>query len=55
MLFGLKLSGAEGVISCVGGFGSNEQMEKLCGDATVVATEAAEQVWHYTRAAVYQV
>lgn len=39
-----QLLGASGVISCVGGFGSNEQMEKICGDATVVATEAAEEV-----------
>ena len=43
-----QLSGAEGVVSCVGGFGSNEQMEKLCGDATVLATEAAEKVWYYS-------
>lgn len=39
-----QLSGAEGVVSCVGGFGSNEHMEKLCGDATVLATEAAGKV-----------
>lgn len=42
--FCLKLSGAAGVISCVGAFGSDEQMEKICGDATVVATEASEKV-----------
>lgn len=32
------------MISCVGGFGSNEHMEKICGDATVTAAEAAEKV-----------
>lgn len=39
-----QLSGATGVVSCVGGFGSDEHMERLCGDATVIATEAAENV-----------
>lgn len=39
-----QLSGATGVVSCVGAFGSNEQMEKICGDATVTATEAAKKV-----------
>lgn len=39
-----QLAGATGVVSCVGAFGSNEQMEKICGDATVTATEAAKKV-----------
>lgn len=43
-----QLSGATGVISCVGGFGSNEQMEKVCGDATVTAAEVAEKVHLFT-------
>lgn len=39
-----QLSGAAGVVSCVGAFGSDEKMEKICGDATVTATEAAKKV-----------
>lgn len=31
------LEGVDTVISCVGGFGTNEQMEKINGDATVTA------------------
>ncbi|CAM9466405.1 unnamed protein product [Pylaiella littoralis] len=42
-LYAAELSDATGVVSCVGAFGSNEQMEKICGDATVAATEAAEK------------
>eukprot|EP00959_Pyramimonas_sp_CCMP1952_P006683 139563-Pyramimonas_sp.AAC.1 len=30
------------VVSCVGAFGSNEFMEKVCGDATVSMVEAAK-------------
>ncbi|CAM9731971.1 unnamed protein product [Ectocarpus sp. 8 AP-2014] len=41
--YAAELSGAAGVVSCVGAFGSDEQMEKICGDATVAATEAAEK------------
>ncbi|CAN0454323.1 unnamed protein product, partial [Scytosiphon promiscuus] len=33
-----QLSGAAGAVSCVGAFGSNEEMERICGDATVAAT-----------------
>lgn len=39
-----QLSGATGVVSCVGAFGSDAQMEKICGDATVTATEVAKKV-----------
>lgn len=41
---GLQLSGATGVVSCVGAFGTDTFMEKICGDATVTAVEAAEKV-----------
>ncbi|KAK9828046.1 hypothetical protein WJX81_004543 [Elliptochloris bilobata] len=38
-----QLDGAVGVISCLGGFGSNEAMYKICGDASVtVFREAAD-------------
>uniref|UniRef100_A0A7S0WUV3 NAD(P)-binding domain-containing protein n=1 Tax=Pyramimonas obovata TaxID=1411642 RepID=A0A7S0WUV3_9CHLO len=37
-----KLAGATGVVSCVGAFGSNAYMEKVCGDATVSMVEAAK-------------
>ncbi|CAM9319310.1 unnamed protein product [Scytosiphon promiscuus] len=41
--YAAELSGATGAVSCVGAFGSNEEMERICGDATVAATEAAEK------------
>lgn len=34
--------GASAVMSCLGGFGTNEQMERICGDANVRAVEAAK-------------
>jgi uncharacterized protein YbjT (DUF2867 family) len=37
------LQGAAGVVSCVGAFGSNAFMERICGEATVIAAEAAAQ------------
>lgn len=36
------LEGATGVVSCVGAFGSNEFMERICGDATVGIAKAAK-------------
>ncbi|CAM9162794.1 unnamed protein product [Ascophyllum nodosum] len=41
--YSAELSDATGVVSCVGAFGSDIFMEKICGDATVTATEAAEK------------
>eukprot|EP00898_Chlorokybus_atmophyticus_P005551 jgi/Chlat1/5998/Chrsp4S06306 len=35
------LRGVKTVVSCLGGFGSNEQMERICGDATITAIDAA--------------
>eukprot|EP00271_Cylindrocystis_brebissonii_P000666 TRINITY_DN10830_c0_g1_i2.p1 TRINITY_DN10830_c0_g1~~TRINITY_DN10830_c0_g1_i2.p1 ORF type:complete len:365 (+),score=54.85 TRINITY_DN10830_c0_g1_i2:90-1184(+) len=40
----LVLDGVTSVISCIGGFGSNEAMERICGDATIAAVEAASKV-----------
>ncbi|KAA8494432.1 Uncharacterized protein FVE85_2673 [Porphyridium purpureum] len=37
------LSGASGVVSCVGGFGSNEQMRRICGDTNVSVARAAHE------------
>ncbi|DBA04980.1 TPA: hypothetical protein N0F65_006982 [Lagenidium giganteum] len=37
------VEGMTGVISTVGAFGSNEFMEKLCGDSTVAAARAAQK------------
>ncbi|KAL7687308.1 putative NAD(P)-binding domain, NAD(P)-binding domain superfamily [Plasmopara halstedii] len=37
------VEGVTGVISTVGAFGDNEFMEKMCGDATIVAAEAAQK------------
>eukprot|EP00644_Phytophthora_capsici_P018518 jgi/Phyca11/130737/e_gw1.97.116.1 len=37
------VEGVTGVISTVGAFGSNELMEKLCGDATIAAARAAQK------------
>eukprot|EP00242_Pyramimonas_sp_CCMP2087_P007414 CAMPEP_0198211648 /NCGR_PEP_ID=MMETSP1445-20131203/24967_1 /TAXON_ID=36898 /ORGANISM="Pyramimonas sp., Strain CCMP2087" /LENGTH=279 /DNA_ID=CAMNT_0043885953 /DNA_START=71 /DNA_END=910 /DNA_ORIENTATION=+ len=37
-----QLEGATGVVSCVGAFGNNQFMEKVCGDATVAMVEAAK-------------
>ncbi|KAF4141029.1 NAD(P)H-binding [Phytophthora infestans] len=37
------VEGVTGVISTVGAFGSNELMEKVCGDATIVAARAAQK------------
>lgn len=36
-----QLPGAAAVVSCVGAFGSDAFMERVCGDATVVAVEEA--------------
>eukprot|EP00210_Caulerpa_lentillifera_P006855 g6552.t1 len=36
-----KLSGALGAVSCVGGFGSNEKMYRVCGEANIRAIETA--------------
>lgn len=36
------LKGCDAVISCVGAFGSNDFMEKVCGDLTVRAAELAK-------------
>ncbi|KAF0684654.1 Aste57867_23374 [Aphanomyces stellatus] len=36
------VAGTTGVISTVGAFGSNEFMEKMCGDATIAAVRAAK-------------
>ena len=35
------LSGTDAVVSVVGGFGSNQQMERICGDTNIAAAEAA--------------
>ena len=38
-----QLQGAVGVISCLGAFGSNDFMQKICGDSNItVFTEAAK-------------
>uniref|UniRef100_A0A7S3GJY7 NAD-dependent epimerase/dehydratase domain-containing protein n=1 Tax=Palpitomonas bilix TaxID=652834 RepID=A0A7S3GJY7_9EUKA len=37
------LEGVKGVVACVGGFGSNEVMKKICGSTNVAAAEAAKQ------------
>lgn len=38
------LADVDVVVSCIGGFGTNEQMERINGDATVVAVKAAKQL-----------
>ncbi|RHY86879.1 hypothetical protein DYB37_010237 [Aphanomyces astaci] len=38
--------GTTGVISTVGAFGSNEHMQRLCGDATIEAVRAAKEAVH---------
>jgi hypothetical protein len=37
------LSDVQGVISCVGGFGSYEKMKKVCGEANIVAVKTAAE------------
>lgn len=37
------LQKSKGVISCVGGFGSNAFMEKICGDVTIAGAQHAQQ------------
>lgn len=37
------VEGVTGVISTVGAFGSNELMEKMCGDANILAVRAAQK------------
>lgn len=37
------LNGCSAVISTLGGFGTNEQMEKLNGDANIIAVDAASK------------
>jgi len=39
---GAAFRGAWAVVSCIGGFGSNEQMLKVCGEATSVAARSAK-------------
>lgn len=39
-----ELRGALGVVSCVGGFGSNEQMYRICGKANIRLIETAASV-----------
>lgn len=39
-----ELEGATGVVSCIGAFGSNEFMEKINGDANVLAAEVAAKM-----------
>ncbi|CAN0067469.1 unnamed protein product [Choristocarpus tenellus] len=39
-----EIEGAVGVVSCVGSFGSDSEMERVCGDATVVAAGVAKEV-----------
>eukprot|EP00897_Mesotaenium_endlicherianum_P002152 jgi/Mesen1/1965/ME000147S01067 len=34
------LAGVDAVVSCIGGFGSNEQMERINGDANIAAVDA---------------
>jgi uncharacterized protein YbjT (DUF2867 family) len=36
-----ELAGAEAVVSCIGAFGSNEFMEKINGDANILAVSEA--------------
>lgn len=38
------MSGVDAVVSCVGAFGSNEFMRRVCGDATVEAVRTAKEV-----------
>ncbi|ETV98455.1 hypothetical protein, variant 3 [Aphanomyces invadans] len=37
------VAGTTGVISTVGAFGSNEHMQRFCGDATIAAVRAAKE------------
>ncbi|KAG5187578.1 hypothetical protein JKP88DRAFT_353692 [Tribonema minus] len=39
--YAAELVGATGVVTCVGAFGTDEFMERVCGDANVAAAEAA--------------
>lgn len=36
------MSGIDAVVSCIGAFGSNDFMQKICGDATIEAIQTAE-------------
>ena len=36
-----QLQGAVGVISCLGAFGSNDFMQKICGDSNITVFEEA--------------
>eukprot|EP00899_Mesostigma_viride_P014120 jgi/Mesvir1/22709/Mv14123-RA.1 len=38
-----KLRGVHGVVSCIGAFGSDAFMERMCGDANIVAAQAAKE------------
>jgi nucleoside-diphosphate-sugar epimerase len=38
-----ELEGADGAVSCIGGFGSNDYMEKINGDANINAVNACRQ------------
>ena len=42
-----ELEGASGVVSCVGAFGSNEFMERICGDANIHAAEVVAKAGEY--------
>lgn len=42
-----ELEGATGVVSCVGAFGSNEFMERVCGDANIHAIKETAKAGEY--------
>ena len=50
------LAGASAVVSCIGGFGTNEEMERINGDANVAAVTAAKAagVPRFVYVSVYQ-
>lgn len=37
------MSGADAVVSCIGAFGSNEFMQRICGDATIEAIRPTKE------------
>lgn len=42
------LAGATAVVSTLGGFGSEEQMQRINGEANVVAVNAAKEYGEYS-------
>lgn len=48
-----ELEGAIGVVSTIGAFGSNEFMEKICGDANIKAAETAKKAGKTSKQALY--